>query len=126
MNSLFQLCHCRTRQAMNNCILGVIRMISQTQNDKGGVLNFVYKVVCELIRLVETTSSLWALMVLYNYGFAGFWEAILLYVFLLLAVECCFLYESKTYDTKETYLWPLQLLQGNASGKAPQTLTNML
>jgi len=47
-------------------------MISQTQNDKGGVLNFVYKVVCELIRLIETTSSLWDLMVLYNYGFAGF------------------------------------------------------
>lgn len=75
-----------------------------SQNDKGGVLNFVYKIVCELITLVETTSILWDLMVLYNYGFAGFWEAILSCLFfsffLLLAVECCFLYESKTYDTK--------------------------
>jgi hypothetical protein len=57
---------------MNNCILGIIRMVSQTQNDKGSVLNSVFKVVCELIRLVETTSSLWDLMVLYNYGFGGF------------------------------------------------------
>jgi len=47
-------------------------MVSQTQNDKGSVLNSVFKVVCELIRLVETTSSLWDLMVLYNYGFGGF------------------------------------------------------
>lgn len=55
----------------HECILGVIRMISQIQNDKGGVLNFIYEVVCELIRLVETTSSL-SEMVLYNYGIAGF------------------------------------------------------
>jgi hypothetical protein len=43
-----------------------------SQNDKAVVLNFVYKVVCELIRLVKITPSLWDLMVLYNYGFAGF------------------------------------------------------
>jgi hypothetical protein len=91
----------------------------------GGVLNYVYKVVCELIRVVKTTSSLWDLMVPYIMDLLAF-EKQFYCVFLLLAIECCFLYEIKMYYAKETYLWPLQLLQGNASGQAPPPQKNMV